>query len=174
MPEVLKLPKLSQHNRMAKMNIGGRRINAELHAQRPAERKFFAQLVFANNLRRASLEQRQGLVGLHGPASVAATLVAGKDFQLRLRNVNDPLGLAATAMDLFILIQQFADLINRHRRILPIQRFLALASVREMTLIDEVASGDPFVRIVGCVNVAHENDSAWRVRPCGLILHDCI
>ena len=51
--EVLKLPQFSQNNRVAEMNIRGCRIDPELDAQRPAERKFIAQLIFVNDLRGA-------------------------------------------------------------------------------------------------------------------------
>ena len=51
--EILKLPQFSQNNRVPKMNIGCRRIDPEFDPQRPAEREFFAQFVFADDLRRA-------------------------------------------------------------------------------------------------------------------------
>ena len=54
-PEVLKLSQFSQNNRVAKVNIRCRRIDAKLDAQRPAERKFIAQFAFVDDLRRTLL-----------------------------------------------------------------------------------------------------------------------
>jgi hypothetical protein len=53
MSEVLKLSKLSQHNCVTKVNVGSRGIDPELDPEGAAERQFFAQLRFANDLRGA-------------------------------------------------------------------------------------------------------------------------
>ncbi len=50
MSEVLKLPQLPQHNRVAEMNVGGGRVDPELDTQRTTERQLLAQLIFANDL----------------------------------------------------------------------------------------------------------------------------
>ncbi len=51
--EILKLPQFSQNDRVAEMNIRTRWIDTEFHAQGSAEREFFAQLNFADDLRGA-------------------------------------------------------------------------------------------------------------------------
>ena len=51
--EILELAQLSQNDRVAEMNIRTRWIDTEFHAQRSAERQFFAQLDLADDLRSA-------------------------------------------------------------------------------------------------------------------------
>ncbi len=55
MSKILKLPKLSEHDGVAEVNIGCCWINAEFHPQRPPEREFLAQFCFANDLGGSSL-----------------------------------------------------------------------------------------------------------------------
>ena len=62
MTEILKLPKLSQNNRMPEMNIGARRIDPEFYAERTSERELFTQFIFADDLRRAALENGASFV----------------------------------------------------------------------------------------------------------------
>src|SRR5436305_12227730 len=63
--EVLKLSQFSKDNRVAKVNIGAGRIDSELHAQRTSERELRPQFILANDLGRASFENRQRIVLCH-------------------------------------------------------------------------------------------------------------
>jgi hypothetical protein len=60
-----------------------------------------------------------------------AALVDGKDFRARRQIAG-----------LLVLVQEFAHLINRQRRVLPIERFLTLALLPKLTLTSECSTGD--------------------------------
>src|SRR6478672_7225934 len=70
MSQILKLAQLAQNNGVPKVNIRAGRVDPELHSERPTEREFFAQLVFADDLGSALFEQGQGFVRLHGPNEI--------------------------------------------------------------------------------------------------------
>jgi len=79
-----------------------------------------------------------------------AGVLGGKDFrQLQLR------GRPVLPSALFIFIQQVPNLVDRHRRILAIQRFLTFSLISELMLVGEGSARGHVVRIVGTVNVAN-------------------
>ena len=105
MPEILELPELAKDQGVTQMQIGTGGIDAQFHAQRSAERELLPQLRLADDLGRALLEKGKSFVRLHGP------------------RVQEP-GLLA-------LVQQFSHLLNRERRVVGRQCFLAFAAIEK-------------------------------------------
>jgi len=65
MTEILKLPQLSEDDRVAEVNVGTGWIDTEFDAQRPAKREFFTQFGLADNLRRPLFQRGERFVRLH-------------------------------------------------------------------------------------------------------------
>ena len=65
MTEILKLPQLSEDDRVAEVNVGTGWIDAELDAQWPAKRDLFTQFGLADNLRRPLFQRGERFVRLH-------------------------------------------------------------------------------------------------------------
>ena len=57
MPGVLEVAQLAQHDRVAEVDVGRRRIDAELHAQRAPERQLALQLARREDLGGAAHER---------------------------------------------------------------------------------------------------------------------
>ena len=94
-----------------------------------------------------------------------AGVLGGKDFrQLQLR------GRPVLPSALFILIQQVPNLVDRHRRILAIQRFLTFSLISELMLVGEGSARGHVVRIVRTVNVANGRCSYRFGDVCSSIL----
>ena len=65
-PEVLKLPQLGQNDGVAQMDVGRRRVDAQLDAQRSAFGQSCAQAILGVDLHRISGEPVELLSGRHG------------------------------------------------------------------------------------------------------------
>jgi len=59
MPQILELAQLAQGHRMAQMDIGGCRIDAELHVQRHAALELLQERRFGHDLRRTGFDNVQ-------------------------------------------------------------------------------------------------------------------
>jgi hypothetical protein len=64
--EVLELPQLLQHDGVAEVDVGGRRVQAELHAKRTAARQPLGEGPAGQVLDGVSRELRRRLGGLRG------------------------------------------------------------------------------------------------------------
>ena len=59
MPQILELAQLAQGHRVAQMDIGGRRVDAELHVQRHAALELLQERRFGHDLRRTGFDNVQ-------------------------------------------------------------------------------------------------------------------